>query len=497
VKPEGRDRRACGESDSAIVALGPAGEHNPSGAKGRDFCLCLLCRRDGVSAPQGEAAMNAHPARPETGRVRNRVRVLQRKLYRVAKADSRRRFGALYDKVWRRDVLGEAVRRVIANQGSAGVDGQTIAELKAYGVSKFIAELQAELREKRYRPNRVRRCYIPKPDGRKRPLGIPTLKDRVVQMAANLVVGPIFEADFQDGSYGFRPRRNAHDAHQVIRYRIRGGAKYVVDVDIQSYFDTIPHDKLMVLVQERISDKWVLRLVRGWLKAGVLEGGKVEEPSAGTPQGGVISPLLANIYLNLVDRIWERRGYQSERGRWTGALVRYADDMVVLCRTPEAARFYLRALRQLFGRMGLTLNEEKSRIATVEEGFDFLGLHFREGWSRGGTPRRFALSFPCRKAMKSARRRIKDVIRRHPLSATVGEVVGHTNEVLRGWGNYFRHSNASLHFKRVDLYALDQLRLFLRRKHQAKAMRFRRRYPMWYFYRVLGLHRLVGTVRRA
>lgn len=449
-----------------------------------------------MNAPPREAASPTPPNRPETGRVRNRVRVLQRKLYRAAKADSRRRFGVLYDKVWRRDVLEEAVRRVVANRGSAGVDGQTIEQLKAYGIKRFVDELQVQLRTHRYHPNRVRRCYIPKPDGRQRPLGIPTLTDRVVQMAVTLVIEPIFEADFQDCSYGFRPKRSAHDAHDVIRYRIRGGAKYVVDVDLKSYFDTIPHDKLLVLVQERIGDKWILRLIRWWLKAGVLDAGQVQKPTAGTPQGGVVSPLLANIYLNLVDRIWQRRGYASPHGRWTGTLVRYADDMVVLCRTPEAARHYLGVLRTLFGRMGLTLNEEKSRIATVEEGFDFLGLHFREGWSRGGTPRRFALSFPCRKAMTHIRRRIKEVIRRHPLSVPVEQVVGHANAVLRGWGNFFRHSNASMHFRRIDLYALDQVRLFLRRKHQAKAKRFYRQYPMRYLYGVLGLHRLVGTVRR-
>lgn len=450
-----------------------------------------------MTAPQREAATTTQPNGPQPGRVRNRVRVLQRTLYRAAKADSRRRFGVLYDKVWRRDVLDEAVRRVLANKGSAGVDGQTVEGLKDYGVVRFVDELQAELREKRYHPNAVRRCFIPKPDGRQRPLGIPTLKDRIVQMAVNLVIGPIFEADFRACSYGFRPKRSAHDAHRVVRHRITGGVKYVVDVDLKGYFDTIPHEKLLVLVKERISDKWILRLIRWWLKAGVLDGGRVEEPTAGTPQGGVISPLLANIYLNLVDRIWERRGYQGRRGRWTGALVRYADDLVVLCRTREAADFYQSTLRHLFGRMGLTLNEEKSRIATVEAGFDFLGLHFREGFSRGGKPRRFALSFPCRKAMKAVRRRIKEVIRRHPLSAPLDEVIGPVNAVLRGWGTYFCHSNASQHFRRIDLYTLDQLRLFLRRKHQAKAMRFRQRYPMGYFYRVLGLRCLVGTVRHA
>lgn len=430
--------------------------------------------------------------------VRESVRELQHTLYRAAKADTRRRFGILYDKVFRRDVLWEATQRVLANRGAGGVDGQTVKHLRDTGLDRFVEELQQDLMAKRYRPMPVRRVYIPKADGKQRPLGIPTIRDRVVQMAVKLVIEPLFEADFSPCSWGFRPARGAHGAHEVIRRTIVNGAHFVVDVDLKSYFDTIDQEKLMVLVRQRVTDKWILRLLRWWLEAGVLEDGELRSTTTGTPQGGVISPLLANIYLNLLDRLWDKQGLADRADSWQGVLVRYADDLVILTRTEEAANRYFRWLEKLFERMSLTINRDKTRIARVSEGFDFLGLTFREGQGRG-TGRRFALSYPRQKAMQAVRRKVKETVRQYPLSATIRDVIIEVNRVLDGWANYFAWSNASRHFAKVDLHVIDQLRLFLRRKHQRKHSRGHRDWPVRLFYKSLGLKRLTGSlaVRRA
>ncbi len=258
---------------------------------------------------------------PETANTPiDKVRQLQRQLYVCAKRSRTRRFHALYDRIYRSDVLREAWKRVRSNRGAAGVDAETIQAIEQYGVEKFLAEIQAALRAGRYRPSPVKRRYIPKGGGKQRPLGIPTVRDRVTQMATKLVIEPIFEADFQECSYGFRPKRSATQALEAIRVAGNRGHNFVVDADIQGYFDNIRRETLMELVKERISDRRVLKLIRQWLEAGVMEDGTVRETLAGTPQGGVISPLLANIYLNKLDRIWAARCGQL------GVLVRYADD---------------------------------------------------------------------------------------------------------------------------------------------------------------------------
>ena len=266
---------------------------------------------------------------------KEKVQQLQEKLGHAAKVNKKRRFHALYDKVYRIDILWEAWRRIRANKGSAGIDGETLADIEKRGEFRFILECHQLLKEGTYHPQPVRRQYIPKKDGRKRPLGIPTVRDRVIQMAAKLVIEPIFEADFQESSFGFRPQRSAKQALDRIRKACNRKGNWVVDVDIQGYFDNINQEKLMKLVEMRISDRRILKLIRKWLSAGVMEEGTVRRSDLGTPQGGVISPLLANIYLNYFDLLWERHGSQI------GELTRYADDFVVICKSrKDACRAY-------------------------------------------------------------------------------------------------------------------------------------------------------------
>lgn len=308
-----------------------------------------------------------------------------RKLGEKAQAEPRFRFYALYDKVHRWDVLSESWCRVRANGGTCGVDGQTIADVEEQGVDEFLLAIQEELKTGSYRSQAVRRQYIPKPDGRQRPLGIPSVRDRVVQQAALIVLEPIFEADFTDASYGFRPGRSAHQAADAVVKYLNWGLTQVCDVDIEAYFDSIPHGKLMQLMARRIVDRRVLGLIKGWLKCAVEEDGRRWKPRQGTPQGGVISPLLANIYLHALDRTWQKRGY-SERSGPNVQLVRYADDLVLL--TDKDAGWAMARLEEILGRLDLRLNAKKSRVVDAEEEpFDFLGFTFRRNWNRDRSKR--------------------------------------------------------------------------------------------------------------
>jgi group II intron reverse transcriptase/maturase len=402
-----------------------------------------------------------------SGSRRDPVRALQHALYRAAKADPGRRFHSLWDKILRRDVLWRAWITVRRNDGAPGVDKTTLAEVEQYGVVRLLDELADDLREGRYRPLPARRVFIPKPGrpGERRPLSIPSVRDRIVQAAVKIVLEPVFEVDMLACSYGFRPRRAAHDGLQVLIDESWRGRRWVVETDIANCFEAIPVEALMQAVEERVCDQTVLKLLRAILRAGVMEDGTVRRSVTGTPQGGPLSPLLCNIYLHRLDRVWDVREH--------GVLVRYADDALVLCRSREQAEAALARLRVLLAELGLEPKEAKTRIVHLQvggEGVDFLGFHHRLVRSQGrrGTGKGvvFLARWPTNKAMQHARDRIRELTERRRALLRVEVIVEDVNYFLRGWAAYFRYGNSARHFDKIMEYARMRLAGFLAKKHR-------------------------------
>jgi group II intron reverse transcriptase/maturase len=417
---------------------------------------------------------------------------LQHALYRAAKADPGRRFHSLRDKVFRRDVLTRGWVDVRRNSGAAGIDRTTLAMVEEYGATRLLEELASELREDRYRPLAARRVFIPKPGSKeRRPLSIPTVRDRIVQAATKIVLEPIFEADMADCSFGFRPRRSAHDALQVLVDESWRGRRWVVETDIANCFEAIPHEKLMLAVQERVSDQGVLRLLRAMLRAGGMLDGSLTRSASGTPQGGVISPLLANVYLHPIHRVWDVREH--------GVLVRYADDLVVMCKSQQQAEAALARLTALLADLGLEPKAAKTRIVHLQvggEGLEFLGFHHRLVSSQGrvgGKGVTFLARWPTRKAMQRARDRIRELTLRSRLRLPVEVVVEDVNRFLRGWSAYFRYGNSADSFDKINRYARERMAIFIAKRYR------RSRAFGWYVVafastNALGLIDLTGTV---
>jgi RNA-directed DNA polymerase len=420
-----------------------------------------------------------------------KIRTLQRKLYVKAKAEPEFRFYQLYDKVWREDILAHAYALARDHDGAPGVDGVTFEQIEAAGLTEWLSGLREELRTKTYRPQPVRRVLIPKPGGGERPLGIPTIRDRVVQTAVKLVIEPIFEADLEPNTYGYRPNRSAADAIKQVKDLLWAGHTDVVDADLSKYFDTIPHGELMQCVARRIVDRMILSLIKMWLKVPVEErdrdgarrvvGGKGN--TRGTPQGGVISPLLANLYINRFLKFWRM---QERTKAYRAHIVSYADDFVILSRGHAAEA--LAWTKAVMTRLGLTINEAKTSLKDARhERFDFLGYAFGPHWQRPGGKRYLGYS-PSKKSIGRIKDKVGDLLVAGNLGAWT-DVRDRLNRLLRGWMGYFSHGTLSAAYRDVEGHVYDRVRNFHRRRHKVPT-RGTRKFSGTHVFGELGVLRL-------